>query len=219
MSASSTSNNNNNKFQLFATLPPEITHRILQDWTSGKNLSTFALTVAASRQSHHERVYATVVMCGLERIKRLADYIESKSSVEANSDNGKVDALVEQAVCWIRSVIVAPKESDDSSSSSSSSSRAKTMRHFSKCMALLDFLEESISQYSRPNVGQFEWPVWIGQVSVEGSRGGTRLRNTARVVLTAPMQRPSFIPGSSLLKNQTPSTAFRSELYNMIPGT
>lgn len=216
MSASSTSsdNNNNNKFQLFAALPPEITHRILLDWMSGKNLSTFALAVAASRQVHHEKVHADVVKCGLARIKHLADYIESKSSVVTDGDNGKVDALVEQAVRWIRSIIVAPKESNDSSSS-----RAKPMRHFSECMALLDFLEQSIFQYSRPNVGQFEWPVWIGQVSVEGSRGGTRLRNTARVVLTSPMQRPSFIPGSSLLKNQTPSTAFRSELYNMIPGT
>ena len=93
------------------------------------------------------------------------------------------------------------------------------MRHFSECMALLDFLKLSIAQYSRPELGQFEWPVWMGQVCIEGSRGGTRLRNTARVVLTAPLQRPSFIPGSELLKNQTPSTAFRGELYNMIPGT
>lgn len=49
------------------------------------------------------------------------------------------------------------------------------------------------------------------------SQGGTRLRNTARVVLITPMQRPSYIPGSELLKNQTPSSVFRCELYNMIP--
>lgn len=206
-----TTDNDGKVFQLLAVLPLEISHRILKDFATGKDLSTFALACGGSKEPHNEKLLAEIVNVGQERLQSLADFIETKS---AEANHGKVNALVTKAVTWIRSI----QQIHNTDLKQQESSPKTRIRHFSENMALVDFLQESITKYSRPDLGEFEWPLWTGLISVEGSRRGTRLRNTARVVLTAPMQRPSFIPGSGLLKNQTPSSRFCGELYNMVPG-
>ena len=195
------------KFQLLRALPPEIAQD-LTSFTTGKDLSTLSLALAGS--SEHQALFSAVIQIGEERILTVARYIEEKS---AESNHGEVDSAVAKAVAWIRSVL----EASQTTETTTKETVPLLIRHYSENMALLDFLQDSLAHYCRPERGEFEWPVWVGQICVEAYVRGTRLRNTARVVLTAPLQRPSYIPGSGLLKNQTPSTVFRCELYNMIP--
>eukprot|EP00977_Amphora_coffeiformis_P008427 scaffold1912_cov167-Amphora_coffeaeformis.AAC.26 len=196
------------KFQLLRALPPEIAHNILTAFTSGKDLSTLSLALAGS--SKHQELFSVVIEIGEERIRAVAGYIESKS---AESNKGRVDIFVAKAVAWIHSVV----DGSPTAEVDTKKSLRYLIRHHSENMALLDFLQASLVRYCRPDQGEFEWPVWVGQICVEAFVQGTRLRSTARVVLTTPLQRPGYIPGSGLLKNQTPSTVFRCELYNMIP--
>ena len=196
-------------FQLLGALPPEISHNILATFTSGKDLSTLSVALAGSFK--YQELFLVVIQIGENKIMAWVRYIESKS---AESNHGQVDNFVANATAWIRSVIDTPL-------TTKAATTKKLLRHLiryhSENMALLDFLQHSLLHYCRPDHGEFEWPVWVGKICVEAFVHGTRLRDTARVVLTTPLQRPSYIPGSGLLKNQTPSTVFRSELYNMIP--
>jgi hypothetical protein len=134
------------------------------------------------------------VVC--ERLQRIASKIES--SVQDAGDFVNVKGAAD----WIRSV---------------AQGNTSRMRILSENAAVLDMLEESLQTYSDPSKGRYLWPVWFGQLSIDSFVTGTRLRNTARVVITAPMQYPSFIPGSSLVTNHTPCAVLRCEPRNIVP--
>jgi hypothetical protein len=119
------------------------------------------------------------------------------------------------ATAWIRSIARLSTEEMDTSSSSIQNI-TRRIRYLSENLAVCDFLHESLTQYSQE--GQFEWPVWCGQLTIESFHEGSRRRHNARIILTAPMQRPSFLPsGTSLLKHHVPCSSFRCEPYNLIP--
>jgi hypothetical protein len=119
------------------------------------------------------------------------------------------------ATAWIRSIAYLPTDDDDSSPSSIQHVTQR-IRYLSENLAVSDFLHESLTQYSQE--GQFEWPVWCGQLTIESFHEGSRRRHNVRIILTAPMQRPSLLPsGSSLLKHHVPCSNFRCEPYNLIP--
>lgn len=201
------------QFQLLRALPPEIAHNIITTFASGKDLSTLSLALASGSRLQYEKLFKAVIQIGQERLLSVATFIESKSG---DSNNGEVDGSVAKAVAWIRSVVTASSRPNETTTEWRDQLRL-VIRHHSENTALLDFLQDSLVHYCCPDKGEFEWPTWVGQICVEAFVQGNRVRNTARVILTAPMQRPSYIPGSALLRNQTPSTVFRCELYNMIP--
>ena len=185
-----------------SAFPAELANRILTEYTTGRDLSTLAFVLLTSKE-HNDAWIGRVQEIGRKKLGQVASYIEQNypraREGEANSDTFL-------GVEWIRTISYSCAK--HWGNPSNHASRKQWMHQFSMQMALLDFLQDR---------GQFEWPVWMGQICVEGSRGGTRLRNTARVVLTAPLGRPSFLPGSGLIRNQTPSTMFRGELYNLVP--
>lgn len=229
--------------KLLASLPPELCRRILTEYTTGKDLSTLAMAMLLDNtNTHHQRIALEVIEIGQQRVHQVADFVETKSMQakqekkyldngdkdnKDDSDDDEIDPMIAKAVCWIRGIVNDPRpnlaeyqqQQQKQQEQPDISVLRNVMRRHSEEMAFLDFLEHSILHYSDPHRGHFCWPVWMGQVCVEGtSPEGTRLRSTARVVLTTPLQgRPSFIPGSGLLKNQRPASVFRCELYNMIP--
>ncbi|KAL7576328.1 hypothetical protein ACA910_018145 [Epithemia clementina (nom. ined.)] len=144
------------------------------------------------------------------RLLETASFIESMAPVESsNGSNPKIDTLTVHAVNWIRSVVEFSFVDE--------TSPLAFMRVLSENLALMDFLELSIQAYSDAKQGAFEWPVWVGQISVDSYVTGSRMRNTAHVVVTTPMQSPGFLPGCNLIQKRTPSGIFRCEPYNMIP--
>ena len=209
--------------QLLAALPHELANRLFTEYTTGRDLSTLSLALVGCQDEHHQALSKQVMQIGAERVRKLTDFIETQSS---KAYEGKGDECVAKAVAWMRSVQTPPspsaapnkKDDDEALEEPPLSFHRRKVRFHSQTMALLDFLQESVDHYSRPELGQFEWPVWLGQICVELSHnGGKRVRQTARVVITTPMQQPSFIPGAALMSNQTPLTTFRAELYNMVP--
>ena len=198
-----------NSLQFFSALPPEISRRILSDYVSGQKLAALAQCFMGCKDERYKCLLLEALDACEKRIETMANFIESKS---AQSNNGEVEDSISKAVAWIRSVVTKKATTPTKCTHQFSSVRDNYRK-----MALLHFLEDSLANYSRPDQGEFEWPVWVGQICVESSSGGTRLRSTARVILTAPLSRPSFVPGAGLMKNQTPSTVFREELYNMVP--
>jgi len=205
------------KFSLLASLPLEITEQILTNYLTGKALSTLALALASSldkteiekekTEDQLQGLSSLICQVARTRLLKAASFIEANTRMEANEN--QVSNPTIHAVNWIRSVV--------DFSFINETSPLSRIRVVSQNLALVDLLEESITTFSRPHLGQFEWPVWCGQLTVDSYVTGSRMRNTARVVITAPVQSPSYIPGCNLIKNHTPSGIFRCEPYNMIP--
>ena len=218
-----------NIFSLLVYLPLELIERIFLKYLNGKALSTLAITLHSSSLSDYKNDEQVVAQCvddrqQLNRVLKLihevakkrlletAAFIESISimCMEPNVDNDEqIDALTVHAVNWIRSIV-------DFSYINETGPLAR-MRVLSENLALIDFLEHSVKVYSDEQRGLFEWPVWVGQITVDSYVTGSRMRNTARVVVTTPMQSPGFLPGCNLIQKRTPSGIFRCEPYNMIP--
>jgi hypothetical protein len=193
-------------------IPAEVRRDIFL-FCDGKSLST--LLLAASSCSFHRSVaWDEVPAMTRIRLQGIA------ARVSKHAKGSRDEKYLREAAEWILSVSCIPGEQatasrlDDSANTEKIASRMKAV---SENLAVLDFLDESLAKYSNETEGQFEWPVWCGQLTVDSFVTGTRMRNTARVVITSPMQRPSFMPGSSLIKNWTPCSAFRCEPYNMVP--
>uniref|UniRef100_A0A7S2YU61 Uncharacterized protein n=1 Tax=Entomoneis paludosa TaxID=265537 RepID=A0A7S2YU61_9STRA len=216
-------------FALLASLPLEITEQIFTNFVGGKGLSTLAMALqsasfrgersayhdiseasdSTNNDNQHRRVYDLIGKVAKKRLLAVATLLESSSISNSGNNNGQADSLVTHAVNWIRSVV-------DFSFVDETNSLSR-MKVVSENLALVDFLEHSIVTFSCREEGQFEWPVWCGQITVDSFMTGSRMRNTASVIITAPMQSPSFIPGCNLIQNHAPSGIFRSEPYNMIP--
>lgn len=173
--------------QLLASLPTDLVHRILMEQTTGKDLSTLSLALVGCVEAKHKALSWKVIQIGRDRLRLLAEFVEAKS---AKANKGETEISVQKAAAWIRSI------ESFSFPHSDNTVTPEIMRYHSGNMALLDFLEDSIANYSRPERGEFEWPVWCGQVTVESFVDRTRLRNTACVhtCTRQPSQLPLFRP-------------------------
>ena len=93
--------------------------------------------------------------------------------------------------------------------------RRKVIRYYSENLAVVDFLRRSMMESQR---GKWEWPVWVGQISVSVNVDATVARSMTHIVILAPFDFPCHMPGSSLLyRHRTPTSLFRCEPMNMIP--
>jgi hypothetical protein len=200
--------------RLLKQIPSEVRRDIFL-FCDGKSLST--LLLAASSCSFHRSVaWDEVPAVTRRRLQGIA------ARVSKHAKGSRDEKCLREAAEWILSVSCIAGEQttarlDEQDDSEKTEKIALRMKAISENLAVLDFLDESLAKYSKETEGQFEWPVWCGQLTVDSFVTGTRMRNTARVVITSPMQRPSLMPGSSLMKNWTPCSVFRCEPYNLIP--
>jgi hypothetical protein len=225
-------------FQLLKCLPPEILRRILYKFCDGKSLSTLSLALLSassksskevSKQSsseHSEPFYRSMALLEIPRMCRnrlndIAATIEEKSqaTIDPNASRAQIVGSAGGAVEWIRSIAADLDNTCDEASSVNilAFPVAIRMKILSENAAVLDYLILSLRDYSNIEKGQFEWPVWSGQLTIDSFLTGSRMRNSGRVLITSPMQRPSYIPGCNLLTNHSPSGLFRCEPYNMTP--
>jgi hypothetical protein len=188
-------------FQLLHQLPQELLDFLLSNFCDGKSLWTLGFALSVSSDAFCEQSTRIVIPSVVDK-KLLA----IAATLEEKGLPGDV-INTRGAVEWIEA-IVSLRGGDDA---------ATRMRHMFENTAVLDFLRESLNIYSDVNKGHLEWPIWCGKIMVDSSVNETRMRNTAAVVLTAPIQRPSFISAVSLLPHHLRATNFRLEPYNIIP--
>jgi hypothetical protein len=211
-------------FQLLKRLPPEILRRILYSFCDGKSLSTLSLAlVSASSSEPFFRAMALLEiprMCR-NRLNAIASTIEEKSqdSIAPNASRAQVLGSTRGAVEWIRSIAAGLDDTDGEASSAIilASPPTSRMKIFSENTAVLDYLIISLRDFSNVNKGHFEWLVWCGQLTIDSFLTGSRMRNSGRVLISSPMQRPTYMPGCSLMTNHSPAGLFRCEPYNMVP--
>lgn len=195
-------------FQLLHTLPPELLLAALSKFCDGKSLSTLALALTTSPDDTfcQQTAWYRIPMIVQRKLSNIASLLE---------DNGLPDDVANTAgvASWIASIASSTAIICDTSVS-----RQERLKLLSENLLVLDFLQESLNLYSNIERGQFEWPVWCGQVTVESTVDETRMYNTAAVVLTAPMQYPFFLPGAvNILRNVIPAASFRCEPQNRRP--
>ena len=224
-------------FELLQQLPPEVLDRILFVYCDGKALSTLAVAVSTSLLDFYSNIADKVIPTISKRLLlRIIDEIES------NSINGFKHV---GAIRWIR-LIAADTDCDMNGSltidhsiiranhdqsrtcnttdrsetiselrSQKVKSRRKRIRYCSENFAVVDFLRRSMVESQH---GKWEWPVWVGQISVSVHVDATVARSMTYIEILAPLDFPSHIPGSSLLyRHRTPTSLFRCEPMNMIP--
>lgn len=217
-------------FQFLKCLPPEILRRILYRFCDGKALSTLSLALlSASSSSKSEQFYRSIALLEVPRVCRnrlndIASTIEEKTQgiLDSNASRAQIVGSAGGAVEWIRSIATALDDTHDDNEASSTIVLASPpplsrMKILSENAAVLDYLIVSLRDYSNIEKGQFEWPVWCGQLTIDSFLTGSRMRNSGRVLISSPMQRPSYIPGCNLLTNHSPAGLFRCEPYNIVP--
>jgi hypothetical protein len=216
--------------QLLKCLPSEILRRILYGFCDGKSLSTLSLALCVDHMNRYTASRQVPRVC-CKKLNDIASMIEKTSA-------GKEDASqVIGAVRWIRSIAASldfeeedrEEEIDGEESAVVAALTPSRMRIISENAAVLDYLLVSLRDFSNVEKGQFEWLVWCGQLTIDSFLTGTRMRHSGRVLISSPMQRPTFIPGCGLLKNANhdhnhnqsqldlPLGLFRCEPYNMVP--
>jgi hypothetical protein len=209
-------------FQLLKCLPPEILSRILYRFCDGKSLSTLSLSASSSS----EQFYRSMALLEVPRVCRnrlndIASTIEEKTLGirDQNASRAQVVGSTGGAVQWIRSIAAALDDTHGEASSAIvlASPPVSRMKILSENAAVLDYLIVSLRDFSNVEKGHFEWLVWCGQLTIDSFLTGTRMRNSSRVLISSPMQRPIFIPGCGLLKNHSPAGLFRCEPYNIVP--
>jgi hypothetical protein len=208
-------------FQLLHHLPVEVLDRILHMFCDGKSLSTFSLALAASTKESYQKIaWTNVPLVCLNKLLEIALTIQDKSA--QNEDVSEILGAVQ----WVRSIASAldPTEQEEdasfSSRAASQSSRLpprNRMRILSENAAVLDYLLDSLKYFSDLEKGHFSWMVWCGSLTIDSFLTGSRMRNSGRVLISSPMQRPSLIPGWNLLRNHSPTQIFRCEPYNIVP--
>ena len=217
----------NCSFNLLIALPPELLCKILSDFCDGKALSTAALALAPAANAAGTVIsspaspencdgilslwpiaWHLIPSICQEKLRRIA------SVINRHVDKSDDDKNLREAEEWIKSIADVPVSNINSDAVED---RCKRMRLLSENLAVLDFLQRSLNVYSDVAKGQFAWPIWVGQLTIDSFLTGTRMRNTARVVITAPLQGPCLIPGGSLLRHhRTPTGTFRCEPYNFV---
>lgn len=183
-------------FCFLKEVPDELLRRILYGYCDGKALST--LFVACYSDPMHRSVASeTISKVSEERLTEIRCLLEDTMFRNENA------AYLIGAVMWLRSV----------------ARHNASIRMLSENLAVVDFMESSMSsKFCDLEKGHLEWPVWCGRLEITSTHTGTRMRNEARVVVTAPMQRPSFIPGSILMGAPTIARGrFQCEPYNIAP--
>lgn len=196
----------------FQQLPRDILLQMLE-FCNGKSMSTLLLATSGCPDLDVENMIGDRVTLRLVDMARRIEKHQSSQPILAGATE------------WILSIARMPSNAEktdeipignESGVKVTLKSTVYRMRLLSENLAVLDYLHESLTRYSKD--GKFEWPIWCGQLTIESFHSGFRVRNNARVIITSPMQRPSFIPGgSSLMKNHVPCSGFRCEPYNMIP--
>lgn len=96
--------------------------------------------------------------------------------------------------------------------------RRKAMRRLSENLAVVDFVRQGMRESAVH--GHWEWPAWVGQISLAVAVDATVLRKSAFVVIAVPMQHPSKMPRESLLyyqQHRTPTALFQCVPMNMVP--
>lgn len=146
------------------------------------------LAIAFASSTEHEH-----------RVEGLASVLRTRLDAKARSiEVGVAEGTLKRqclgAADWIRSIARAKD--------------ASSIRVLSENAAVVDLLD---------HIRDGMWPVWAGHITVDSFITGTRLRNTARVVLRAPLGTPTLLPGSSLVRRGRPSGLFRCEPYNLVP--
>jgi hypothetical protein len=224
--------------ELLQVLPPEILDRILSVYCDGKALSTLAIALSTSLTDFYGHVACKLIPAISKRLLlKIVDNIEAH----------KIDGFnYAGAIRWIR-LIAAEHDGDgstitqfnineshqicskmknddttigsdtitDSRSQNVVNVRRKIMRYCSENFAVVDFLHRSMKE---SQCGKWEWPVWVGQISVSVIVDATVARSMTHIVILAPLDFPCHIPGSSLLyRHRTPTSLFRCEPMNMIP--
>jgi hypothetical protein len=208
-------------FQLLKCLPPEILRRILYSFCDGKSLSTLSLALLSASSS--EPFYRSMALLEIPRMCRnrlnnIASTIEEKSQgIGENASRAQVLGSTGGAVEWIRSIASALDDTLSEATSAIILASPLGMKIFSGNAAVLDYLIISLRDFSNVEKGHFEWPVWCGQLTIDSFLTGSRMRNSGRVLISSPMQRPAYIPGCSLMTNHSPAGLFRCEPYNMVP--
>jgi hypothetical protein len=219
-------------FELLKELPSEIIDIIFSQFCDGKSLSTLFMALISDRRYYRSMACQKIPAITHSLLIEIATLLEL-------SETNYFCMLYKGASKWIRMIASsreamfeagwdtpAYEEATENVTCYNSKELAAKIRrlpkyrllkgiHFlSENLAVIDFLRQSL-RGSCEDV--YEWPVWVGQISVEVSSSGTRVKSTARVVLTGPIQAPSHMPGSSLLGNRTPTALFRCEPMNLVP--
>jgi hypothetical protein len=187
-------------FQLLHQLPQELLGHLLSNFCDGKSLWTLKYALSVSSHPFCEQTTRLVIPLVVD--KKL---LEIAATMQ---ERGLPDDVVntQDAVEWIKA-IANSKAIDDETRT----------QHLFENTAVLDFLQESLNVYSGADKGHLEWPIWCGKIVVNSSVNEMSTRNTAAVVLTAPIQRPSFISGFNLLPEHGQPPSFRLEPVPMIP--
>jgi hypothetical protein len=188
-------------FQLLHQLPQELLDFLLSNFCDGKSLWTLGFALSVSSDTFCAQTTRLVIPSVVDKkLLEIAATLEEK---------GLPDDFVntQGAVQWIEAIANLRDIDGD----------AIRMRRLFENSAVLDFLRESLNTYSDMDKGNLEWPIWCGKIRVDSSVGETRMLNTAAVVLTVPIQRPSFISAANLLPDHARVPNFRLEPHNMIP--
>lgn len=195
-------------FQLLHELPSEILLFVLSKFCDGKSLSTLALSLSMSFVDVfcQETAWYTIPTVVQRKLLAIAALME---------ENGLQDDVANTAgaASWIASIA-----SSSATVLDDFVAKEERIKILSENLLVLDFLQQSLALYLDVDKGHFEWPVWCGRISIESSVDETRMQHTAAVVLTAPMQYPSFIPGAGrIFQSRIPTAAFRCEPQNRKP--
>jgi hypothetical protein len=194
------------KFEIFKELPRDILCPTIFDYCTGKSLSTLALAFATSGVPVYEKLALTAIPdFARHLLLQIGKDIES-TAVDTHKCGG--------AVRWIR--VIADEGYEDVESLSSMKRICRVMRHLSENLALVDFLHQSMmdSEYR----GKWEWPVWVGPISIKLSSNVFDPATELQVVITSPLDYPSYIPGAhSVWRDLVVERVFRLEMMNLVP--
>ena len=217
-------------FDLIRQLPPEILDRILFVYCDGKALSTLTVALSTALSDFYSNIAYNIIPTISKRLlmriivdieSNIVDglnYADATRWIRLIAEDNNIDAptktLFGKEQCRINSKL------EDGETSSELrceivESRRKVIRYCSENLALADFLRISMMESQR---GKWEWPVWVGQISVSVIVDATVARSMTHIVILAPFDFPCHMPGSSLLyRHRTPTSLFRCEPMNMIP--
>jgi hypothetical protein len=192
-------------FKLLQELPSELCMTVLSKFCDGKSLSTLGLAMVSSQDAFcQQTVWYTIPTLVQKKLLAIAAMLEEQGLADDVSNTAG-------AASWVCSIASSIATICDESVK-----KQERMRLLSENLAVLDFIQSSLSLYS--NATQPEWPVWCGRLSFDWPLDGSRMQRTAAVVLTAPMQYPTFIPGASLMfQHQPPTASFSCEPQNRRP--
>ena len=228
-------------FELLQELPLELLDRILFLYCDGKALSTLIVALSTSLSYFYSSIaYDVIPTISKRLLLKIVDDIESNSirgfnysgairwikliaAVNDRSCDGSTSELCNNSsechrICNKMNNTDTSIRSDTISQSRhryDSNLRRKVIRYYSENLAVVDFLRRSMMESQR---GKWEWPVWVGQISVSVNVDATVARSMTHIVILAPFDFPCHMPGSSLLyRHRTPTSLFRCEPMNMIP--